>query len=162
MPQFPTPGSASDTIAALHEALDLLGIGVAVLDRDLRARLVTHRFAEVWALPEAATPTLRQLADAVCSFSTQDAQGDATTAADRVEASVAAGAIPAAVVRLADGARRQLRCMVRLDGGRVLTCAELAAPDDAAAHSQPHPVAHPHPLPDHDAAERLHRTPLQP
>lgn len=43
-----------------------------------------------------------------------------------------AGAIPPAEITLADGTRRLLRCMVRRDGGRVLTCADLPAEDREA------------------------------
>lgn len=155
MPQIPASDSAADTIAALGEALDLLDVGVAVLDRDLRARVITRRFAEVWALPDGAAPTLRELAAEVHGFhaadtqadpaTAADTQADPATAADRLEAAVRAGAIPSAELRLADGKRRLLRCLVRRDGGRLLTCAALAAPDEASDHSLRTP----------DAAERL-------
>ena len=68
MPQILAPCSESDTIAALGEALNLFGVGVAVFDADLRAQIVTRRFAEMLALPEGAAPTLRELAGMVHGF----------------------------------------------------------------------------------------------
>jgi len=145
MPQFLASDSASDAITALAEAIDLLDVGVVVLDRDLCVRIVTRRFADAWALPEAVAPTLRELASLVREFHTGGATGDPGTAAERLTAAICAGAIPTAVIRLADGARRVLRCTVRRDGGRLLTCTDLVAPDDAAGHSRR----------EQDAAERL-------
>jgi diguanylate cyclase (GGDEF)-like protein len=145
MPQFLASDSASEMIAALAEALDLLDVGVVVLDRDLRVRIVTRHFADVWALPQGAAPTLLELAGRVHGFHTGDATGDPATAAERLAAAISAGAIPTAVIRLADGKRRVLRCTVRGDGGRLLTCADLVASDDAVGHT----------LREQDAAERL-------
>ena len=143
MPQILAPCSESDTIAALGEALNLFGVGVAVFDADLRAQIVTRRFAEMLALPEGAAPTLRELAGMVHGFQAGGVAGD--PAADRLLAAVCAGAIPTAVIRLGDGRRRLLRCVVRADGGYLLTCADLVAHDDEPDHS----------LGDPDAAARL-------
>ena len=145
MPQFQASDSASETIAALAEAIDLLDVGVVVLARDLCVRVVTRRFADAWALPDGDAPTLRELAGLVRGFHTGGATGDPGTAAERLTAAIRAGAIPTTVIRLADGVRRVLRCTVRRDGGRLLTCTDLVAPDDTAGHSRR----------EQDAAERL-------
>jgi diguanylate cyclase (GGDEF)-like protein len=116
-----------------------------VLDRDLCVRVVTRRFADAWALPNGGAPTLRELAGLVRGFHTGGATGDPGTAAERLAAAICAGAIPTAVIRLADGVQRVLRCTVRRDGGRLLTCTDLVAPDDTAGHSRR----------EQDAAERL-------
>jgi hypothetical protein len=117
MPRFLISDSEAETVAALGEALDLVDVGVAVLDRDLRARIVNRRFAEQWALPAGAVPTLRELTGVVHGFHFQDSTGDAAEAGNRLEAAVCAGAIAPTEITLPDGARRLLRCMVRHDGG---------------------------------------------
>jgi diguanylate cyclase (GGDEF)-like protein len=136
MPQFLTADSAPDTIEALGEALDLMELGVVVLDRDMRAQIVNQRFAELWPMPHCIAPTVGELTDGVvCGFSVGEALDDAASAADRLTATVCAGAIPRAEIRLNDGTRLLLRCSVRRDGGRVLTCADLRPMDTAADQS---------------------------
>jgi len=138
MPRFLLSDSDVENVAALGEALDLIDLGVAVLDRDLRARIVNRRFAELWPLPAAgAVPTLRELTRVVHDFQPQGSPADLAHAASQLEASVSAGAIPAAEITMADGTRRLLRCMVRRDGGRVLTCSEILWPGNAAEPSPP-------------------------
>jgi diguanylate cyclase (GGDEF)-like protein len=136
MPQFITPASPADTIAALGEALDLIDVGVAVLDRDLHTRIVNRRFAELWALAGSPVLTVQELAGMVSSFAAPGSAADPAEAADRLEAAMRAGAIPTAEIRLADGTRRLLQCMVRRDGGRVLTCTDPAALEEEAIESQ--------------------------
>jgi nitrogen fixation/metabolism regulation signal transduction histidine kinase len=61
MPTFLTSEPEADTIAALGEALDLLDVGVAVLDPELRVRIVNRRFAELWPQPADTAPTLSEM-----------------------------------------------------------------------------------------------------
>jgi len=123
----------AETIDALSEVLDLLDIGVAVLDRDLRVRIVNRRFAKVWPVPPGPAPTVQELiGDAVRGFHASLSPDDPATAPARLEAAMRAGTIPPAEITLADGARRLLRCIVRRDGGRVLICADLPTKDHEA------------------------------
>jgi diguanylate cyclase (GGDEF)-like protein len=146
MPQFLTSDPVAETIEALGEALDLLDVGVAVLDRDLRVRIVNRRFAEAWPIPPGPAPTVQALiGGAVRGFHAGGSPGDPATAPDRLETALRAGAIPPVEITLADGTRRLLRCIVRRDGGRVLTCADRVSTD--------HEVDQFHQA--HDAAERL-------
>ena len=68
-------------------------------------------------------------------FHAGSSSDDPATAAARLAAAVRAGAIPPVEIALVDGTRCLLRCLVRRDGGRVLTCADLAATDHAVGQS---------------------------
>ena len=135
MPQFLTSETVAETplaetMDALGEALDLLDVGVAVLDHDLRVLIVNRRFAKVWPIPPGPALAIEGLIDGVVrGFHAGLSLEDAATAPARLAAAVRAGAIAPAEIALADGTRWLLRCFIRRDGGRVLTCSDLAATD---------------------------------
>ena len=51
MPNFLISESTEAILAGLAEALDLVDFGIVLLNRDMRARFVNRRFAEMWAGP---------------------------------------------------------------------------------------------------------------
>jgi diguanylate cyclase (GGDEF)-like protein len=166
MPKFLTSEPEADTIAALGEALDLLDVGVAVLDPELRVRIVNRRFAELWPQPADTAPTLCELNGEIVqvfnvsgnvSGHVPGAGGGSATAQARLEAAMCAGAFPRAEIVLQDGSRLLLRCVLRHGGGRVLTCAALAAVDQPGDHQSDQPDEHAvnQSAQARDAAERL-------
>jgi diguanylate cyclase (GGDEF)-like protein len=166
MPKFLTSEPEADTIAALGEALDLLDVGVAVLDPELRVRIVNRRFAELWPQPADTAPTLCELnGEIVQAFNVSGhvsghmpgASGGSASAQARLEAAMCAGAFPRAEIVLQDGSRLLLRCVLRHGGGRVLTCAALAAIDQQGDHQSDQADEHAvnQSAQARDAAERL-------
>jgi diguanylate cyclase (GGDEF)-like protein len=138
MPTFLTSEPEADTIAALGEALDLLDVGVAVLDPELRVRIVNRCFTELWPQPADTAPTLCEPnGEIVQAFDVSGnvpghvpgASGGSATAQARLEAAMCAGAFPRAEIVVQDGSRLLLRCVLRHGGGRVLTCDALGAID---------------------------------
>ncbi len=121
MPRFVIAASDTETIAALGEALDLIEVGVVVLDGELRVRLVNRRFAELSALSGDAVPTLRELTGVVRGSRARDSAAAVAQAADRLVEAIRAGAIAPTEIVLADRTRCLLQCVARRDGGRVLT-----------------------------------------
>ncbi len=136
MPRILIANSDTETLATLGEALDLIELGVVVLDRDLRVRLFNRRFAELSALPADAAPTLRELTGVVRGSRAQDSATAVAQAADRLVAAIGAGAIVPTEITLANGMRYLLQCMVRRDGGRVLTYSAVVTPATELAQSQ--------------------------
>ena len=137
MPRYLTSDTAADTIEALSEAFDLLDLGVAVLDRDMRVQMVNRHFAELWPMPPCIVPTVEELVGAAAGSlhpggTSNNTEADTANALDGLAAAIGAGEIPSTQIRLSDGTRLLLRCRVRRNGGRVLTCADLLSPETIA------------------------------
>jgi diguanylate cyclase (GGDEF)-like protein len=129
MPRYLISESAEATLSALCDALDRVDFGILLLNRDLRACFINHRFDEIWHIPPAllATgPTFRELLECVAAEGRYDLQPAGLPAyLDEREAEVRAGSTQPAVIQLADGRHILFCCIACPDGGRILTHADI-------------------------------------
>lgn len=129
MPQFLISEPAEAILANLAEALDLVDFGIVLLDRDLRARFINRRFAEMWAGPPDLLvngPGFRDLLEHVAACRLFDMPTLQVPAyLDERVAAVRAGAIAPAQIDLRDGRRLLFRCIPCADGGRIMTWADI-------------------------------------
>jgi diguanylate cyclase (GGDEF)-like protein len=115
--------------AALVEAFDLVDFGMALLTPDLRLRFLNQRFLDLWALsPQSIEPgtTFRQLLKQACECGlfalTPDETPDFLAA---WEIMLSDGGVEPAPLDLANGQRLLVRCVVKEDGSRILTCVDI-------------------------------------
>jgi diguanylate cyclase (GGDEF)-like protein len=129
MPQFLISEPAEAILASLAEALDLVDFGIVLLDRDLRARYVNRRFAEMWAGPPdllVTGPGFRALLEHTAACRLFDVPAALVPAyLDERVAAVRAGVVPPGQVDLRDGRRLLFRCVPCSDGGRILSWADI-------------------------------------
>lgn len=113
----------------LAEALDMVDLGIVLLNRDLRVRFANRRYLEIWAGPPELLetgPSFRSLLQHSAAKLLYDLPEPALSAyLDRREADVRAGAIAPTEIDLSDGRRLLFRCMLCSDGGRILTYADI-------------------------------------
>jgi diguanylate cyclase (GGDEF)-like protein len=130
MPQYLIPMPADAMLKMLGEALDQVDFGIVLLDRDLRLCFINRRGQAIWNVPPAllaTAPTFRQLIDAAAANGRY-----AVSAANLLaylnerEAEVRAGSIPPVVIELADRRHILFRCAPCIDGGRILTYADIS------------------------------------
>ena len=149
MPQFLVTEPPEAILASLAEALDLIDFGIVLLDRDLRARFVNRRFAEMWAGPPdllATGPAFRTLleytaANRLFGVPASEVPGYL----DQRVAAVRAGVVTPAQIDLRDGRRLLFRCTPCADDGRILTWADITpVKEEQELHRQAR-----------DAAERM-------
>jgi diguanylate cyclase (GGDEF)-like protein len=114
----------------LGDALDLVDFGIALLDRDLRARFINRWLVEFWHIPPAllaTAPTIRQLMDSTAADGLYlVASADLPGFLDAREADIRAGSTPPAVIELADRRRIAVRCFACADGGRILAYTDIS------------------------------------
>jgi diguanylate cyclase (GGDEF)-like protein len=130
MPRLPTHESAGAADPDLADALEVLDIGLLLLDPALRARYFNRRFIEIFALPpEMLTrPPAYDEILAHCARSMWDylpPKERADYIARRSEG-VRNGTMGLTQVSLADGQQFRFTCDVTADGGRVLTYLEIS------------------------------------
>jgi diguanylate cyclase (GGDEF)-like protein len=129
MPQFLIDEPAEAILATLAEALDLVDLGIVVLNRDLRIRFVNRRYTEIWGgPPELLTTgaTFRTLLDHAAGQLLYDVPAAELPAyLDRREAEIRAGAMATTEIDLLDGRRLLLRCIPCSHDGRILTFANI-------------------------------------
>jgi diguanylate cyclase (GGDEF)-like protein len=149
MPHFAISEPADEILATLAEALDLVSLGIVLLDRDLRVRFVNRRYAEMWTGPCAmlvAGAPFRALLDLYAAQLFYDVPASEMSAwLDQREAEVRAGAIAPTELDLLDGRRVLFRCIPSSDGGRILTYANITRLKQVQELQQQA----------HDAAERM-------
>jgi diguanylate cyclase (GGDEF)-like protein len=114
---------------ALVEALDLVDFGMALLTPDLRVCFLNQRFQDLWALsPGSIEPdtTFRQLLRRACE------SGLFALAPDEAPDFLAAweimlrdGGVEPAPLDLSNGQRLLVRCVIKDDGSRILTCIDI-------------------------------------
>jgi len=130
MPQFLISEPAEAILGTLGDALDLVDFGIVLLNRELRARFVNRRHAEMWSLPEALLaigPSFREMLEHVAARSWFDVRDDELPDyLDQREAAVRAGSIPPTPIDLRDGRRLLFRCIACPDGGRILTFNDIS------------------------------------
>jgi diguanylate cyclase (GGDEF)-like protein len=121
---------------ALRAALDEIGIGVVLLDHELRAQFINRAFRRMWALPDA-------VADQHPPFITLMYHGRDTNAyqvpAGELDAYIAQrlrrvsdGVIAPLDLRRTDGEIIRMECAVLPDGGRMLSYTNVS---DIVRHS---------------------------
>jgi diguanylate cyclase (GGDEF)-like protein len=129
MPQLLSSEPAEAILGDLAEALDLVDVGIVLLNRELRARFTNRRFAEMWAGPPellATGPGFRSLLEhtaAILLFPVP--VSELPTYLDQREAAVREGAVPPTQIDLLDGRRLLFRCVPCADCGRILTWADI-------------------------------------
>jgi diguanylate cyclase (GGDEF)-like protein len=127
--QHPAAASSEAVPDFMADALDQLDIGILMLDQDLRVRYLNRRQTEILDLPPALTLsglTFRDLLE--CAGVRSRFPGPAAGIPkylDQREAAVRAGSVPPIYIDLTDGIRLMFTCETCLDGGRVLTCADV-------------------------------------
>jgi diguanylate cyclase (GGDEF)-like protein len=129
MPKFLISEPPDAILASLAEALDLVDFGIVLLNRDMRARFVNRRFAEMWAGPPqllVTGPGFRALLENTAANRLFDVPASEVPGyLDKRIAAVRAGAVPPTQVDLRDGRRLLFRCTPSADGGRILTWADI-------------------------------------
>jgi diguanylate cyclase (GGDEF)-like protein len=115
MPRLPTAEPAETMLAALGNALDQVDCGVALLDRDMRPRLLNRKFAELWA--------------------------DASIRVDLVAGIERCDPDTLIVLEVPGGRQLQIGCIGVADGGHVLASRGIVASPTAetmrqAAHDE--------------------------
>ena len=130
MPHYVGDGSAGAILQTLGEALDLMDIGILLLDDELRVRFVTNRQAEIFGLTEAllaSGPTFRDLLEHAARNSWFPVSSeDLPDYIDRREMAVRAGAIPPTRITLRDGRQLLHSCFIAANGGRVLSYVDIS------------------------------------
>jgi diguanylate cyclase (GGDEF)-like protein len=118
------------SLRTLADAMDLMDVGVVLLDRDLRARFINPCFVEMWQIPPAllaSGPSYRDLLNyGTASGCYPVLAADAPAYIDGREAEVRSGTAYQTLLILAD--RRQLLfgCVASSDGGRILTYTDIS------------------------------------
>jgi diguanylate cyclase (GGDEF)-like protein len=132
---------AEATLDSLGRALNLVNVGIILLNHDLRVRFINRRQVEMFGLPPgllAGGPRFRDLLDHAAAkgwFSV--AEDELPEYLDYREAAVRDGSVPPTEISLQDGRRLLFSCAPCPDGGRILTYADISQElqreaDDAA------------------------------
>jgi diguanylate cyclase (GGDEF)-like protein len=136
VPHYRLSEPAEVTLSALTTALNLVGIGILLLDHDLRVRFLNRRYAEIFSTPPALLtggPTYQDLVEAGAgSAVVVPADELSKFIKERVEA-VRSGSISPTQVNLRDGRRVLLSCAACPDGGRILTYVDISGELDREA-----------------------------
>lgn len=121
---------AETMLRTLAGALNLVDIGIILLNRDMRVRFINRLQTELLGLPPAllATgPYFRELLDFAAAKSWYAMPPDLLPDyVDQREKAVRAGSIPPTRLDLADGRRLLFSCRACPDGGRILTYADIS------------------------------------
>jgi diguanylate cyclase (GGDEF)-like protein len=129
VPHYLISGSAEAILRSFTDALDLVDIGIVLLDPALQTRFINRRLMDMLDVPPdqwVRAPGFRELlnrAEAKGWFAIEP--NEASRFLDECEADVRAGSIPPTPVRLKDGRRLLVSCFPCPDGGRILTCADI-------------------------------------
>ena len=117
-------------LSMLGDALDLIDVGIVLLNRDLRARFINRRFVDMWDVPPAllaGAPSFRDLLEhGAASDLFTIATAELPAHIDTLEAEVRAGSIPPVLMDLADGRHLLFRCIACNDGGRILSYSDIS------------------------------------
>jgi diguanylate cyclase (GGDEF)-like protein len=130
VPHFLISEPAEVILHTLGEALDLVDVGILLLDHDLRARFINHRLKDMLNIPPdmwTSGPTYRELLDygeATAWFAVESDR--LSQLLDECEAAVRAGSIHPVQIHLKDGRRLLSSCFACPDGGRILTYADIS------------------------------------
>ncbi len=119
-----------DWATVLTSALDEVGYGIVLLDKDMRARFINRAFHRMWALPPAPPGTKYDFTDLMEHGRKTGAYEIAPEAmADYVRKRIAlvrSGSQPPVQLRLSDGRILKFECIAVPQGGRMLTYADIS------------------------------------
>jgi diguanylate cyclase (GGDEF)-like protein len=130
VPYFLISEPAEVILRSLGEALDLVDVGILLLDRDLRARFVNQHLQDMLNIPMdiwASGPTYREIlarGQAAAWFAVEPEY--LPQFLDEREADARAGSIRPTQLHLKDGRRLLFSCFACPDGGRILTYADIS------------------------------------
>jgi diguanylate cyclase (GGDEF)-like protein len=129
MPYFVGAGCSDVTLAALLGALDVVDIGIILLDRNMQACFVNQRCADMCLRTEELEADGRGF-DTILRHLTANVMRDlpgseAAASLEEFERAVRDGEVLQILVDLPDGRRLLLRCAPCPDGGRLLTCCDI-------------------------------------
>jgi diguanylate cyclase (GGDEF)-like protein len=118
------------TLQTLGDALDLVDVGILLLNRDLRASFINRRLVQMLNIPPdmwAFAPTFRQLLDhaAKTGWFAIDPDELAAFLIER-EAAVRGGTVEPMQIHVQDGRRLLFSCCACSDGGRILTYTDIS------------------------------------
>jgi diguanylate cyclase (GGDEF)-like protein len=120
---------AETLLPTLVEALDLVDLGIVLLNGDLRVRFVNRSYAEIWPTPASLLetgPSFRLLLEHVAANGGYDIPVEELPAwLDQRFAAIRGGATLPSEIDLSDGRRLLHRCIPCADGGRILTFADI-------------------------------------
>ena len=129
MPYFYGAVSTEMLLANLVAALDVVDLGIVLLDQDLHVCFVNQRFAEMWSGAREALTTglpFRTLVELGADNVYYEVPPDEFAAyLDEREAAVRAGAAPPVKINLRDGRRLLFRCIRCPRGGRLITYTDI-------------------------------------
>ena len=129
MAYFVGTGCSDATLAALLSALDVVDIGIILLDRNMQARFINQRCADLCLSNEELEADglgfdtiLRHL---TANLMRELPGSEAAASLEAFERGVREGDVQPIMVDLPDGRRLLLRCAPCPDGGRLLTCCDI-------------------------------------
>lgn len=124
MPHYLLSEPAEDILQTLGNALDLVDVGIVLMNQDMRARFINRRAGEMLHIPpelRVCGPTYREILD-------RGKAGGwfAVEPSDQPSRLDETGEGPAQLY-LSDGRRLMVSCFVCAGGGRILTYADVSA-----------------------------------
>jgi diguanylate cyclase (GGDEF)-like protein len=129
MAHYPISESPQASLRILSDALDLVDVGIVLLDPVLKARFINRRLMEMlnvepdtWSRGTTYRDLLNHAQDTGWFEVDPD---DASASVDEREAAVRSGSIPATSMRLNDGRRLLFSCFACPDGGRIMTVVDV-------------------------------------
>jgi diguanylate cyclase (GGDEF)-like protein len=130
MPHFLITEPAETMLHTLADALNMVDIGIILLNRHMHACFVNRCQTKLFELPPellATGPHYRELLAWAGAKSWYAVPSDQLPDyLDQREQAVLAGPIPPTLIELADGRRLLFGCQVCPDGGRMLTYADIS------------------------------------
>jgi len=129
MPQF-LISEPEAIVNPLADALDLVDFGIVLLDRDLCVRFINRPFAEIWMIPPGFMETGLKFRDLLNHGAANDwyamPGADVPAYLQEREDEVRLGSAGPKRMNLKDGRSVLYRCTASLDGGRILTYADIS------------------------------------
>src|SRR5579872_751141 len=129
MPYFVGAGCSDVTLAALLGALDVVDIGIILFDRNMQARFINQRCADMCLRPEELEADglgfgtiLRHL---TANVMRELPDSEVAACLEEFERAVCAGDVLPKLVDLPDGRCLLLRSTPCPDGGRLFTCCDI-------------------------------------
>jgi diguanylate cyclase (GGDEF)-like protein len=129
MQRSPSIQVAESETQRLIAALDLVDLGLVLLDSKMRVLLMNRRFREIWGVPPALMRTgvpFREIIDCI-----EQARWNSLGSKDRKaylrqrQVAIRAGSIPPTQIEMPDGRQLRFRCDATPDGCRILTYLDI-------------------------------------
>lgn len=137
MPRYVLTQLTAGMLRTLGDGLDIIDVGIVLLNRDLRAVYINQKFWEIWRIdPDrfAPGPTFRDLLDYVTISKSLDLpEADLPIYVAEQEEQVRAGSVRLTRIGLAGSRYVLFRCVAAGDGGRLLTYIDISKEIEQAA-----------------------------